>query len=214
MPAGIPVKVVKGGLTPDSMKHTKLITTEIIWAGFRPCGQRDWLACVRSAFSLHNETTNIWTHFLGFLAFAHLFRQLFATTLPEHPAGVLDEDYFPWRAFAFGSLACAGASSVFHTFMNFSDVHFRRLLVLDYMGIVAQIWGGQMMATHYLLACYPGWRAPLQAAWAAMMLSKAAELLAHGNPGAAAAAASPWPAADQAALAAMHRAVTVQGQRT
>ena len=150
---------------------------EIIWGGFRPSGQRNWLACVRSAFSLHNETTNIWTHFLGFLAFAHLFRQLFATTLPEHPAGVLDEDYFPWRAFAFGSLACAGASTIFHTFMNFSDVHFRRLLVLDYMGIVAQIWGGQMMATHYLLACFPAWRAPLQAACTAAGLGTFAIML-------------------------------------
>ena len=91
---------------------------------------------------------------------------------------------------------------------------------------------------------YNNTNAPLQAAWAAMMLSKAAELLAHGHPPpghppphqghhsspgsgsaaqaqttqaaqvqaaaqARAAAVSPWPAADQAALAAMHRAVTV-----
>ena len=43
--------------------------------------------------------------------------------------------------------------------------------------VVAQIWGGQMMATHYLLACFPAWRAPLQAACTAAGLGTFAIML-------------------------------------
>jgi hypothetical protein len=34
--------------------------------GYRKTPSNSYLDCFKSAFSIHNETINIWTHFLGF----------------------------------------------------------------------------------------------------------------------------------------------------
>jgi adiponectin receptor len=56
-----------------------------ISAGYRV--EYNWKACLKSVFSLHNETLNVWTHFIGFLIFAALTVQLFSYT---HTQAIID----------------------------------------------------------------------------------------------------------------------------
>jgi len=48
--------------------------TAFINAGYRV--DYHWKTCLRSIFSLHNETLNVWTHFVGFLLFFALIIQV------------------------------------------------------------------------------------------------------------------------------------------
>ena len=128
---------------------------ELIRGSFRPSGKRDKIASLRSIFALHNETTNIWTHLVfGFILQVGVFYHLFDVTLPAIQPPMRSGDWYMWYAFAAGSIACMGFSATFHIFMNFSATAFRRLVVLDYSGIVVQNMT-QLVLIHYLLECLP-----------------------------------------------------------
>jgi len=58
-----------GRHVPDYLQNA------FIDAGYRV--EYNWKACLKSVFSLHNETWNVWTHFVGFLIFATLTFQLY-----------------------------------------------------------------------------------------------------------------------------------------
>eukprot|EP01102_Stenamoeba_stenopodia_P015677 TRINITY_DN536_c0_g1_i1.p1 TRINITY_DN536_c0_g1~~TRINITY_DN536_c0_g1_i1.p1 ORF type:complete len:512 (-),score=100.12 TRINITY_DN536_c0_g1_i1:310-1845(-) len=57
-----------------------------VWSGYRRPGQ-SWKDCLRSIFSLHNETLNAWTHLIGFALFVFLviytYKAMPTTTIPH-----------------------------------------------------------------------------------------------------------------------------------
>ena len=119
-----------------------------------------WRRCVASVLQLHNETVNIWTHFLGVLGYAPLFYYTFAHLMTEwgragaaRGQGATTTDYAVWACFALGAVCCLSFSTAFHTLMNHSAAGFRRFIVLDYSGIVMLIWGSHIIASNYLYFC-------------------------------------------------------------
>jgi len=93
--------------------------------GYRFIPLHDWPRIVLSAFTLHNETLNIHTHFIPFLAF--LFSILPFSPIP------LDT---PVRAFTAFALLCLFSSSLWHTMAGCGHFHGMDLCArIDYIGI-------------------------------------------------------------------------------
>ncbi len=62
-----------------------------IWSGYRT--QLGHFDCLKSVFSFHNETLNIWTHLIGFLIFlALLIRDIFLVIPALKPDNVAVSD--------------------------------------------------------------------------------------------------------------------------
>ena len=98
-----------------------------ILTGYRLPGQsfRYYLA---SVFQIHNETVNIWTHFVGF--FLVLYRWL--TFLYDPP---FDTRFLPvLNVFGFGSLCYTLGSTTAHTFHSKSPVIHYLCFQIDYAG--------------------------------------------------------------------------------
>lgn len=73
--------------------------------------------CFSSWFSLHNETFNIWSHFLGFCTIIGLLTATYADiiwTRSGQPGGI--EDVLFFAPFFFGACMCLGCSTLCHTF--------------------------------------------------------------------------------------------------
>eukprot|EP01027_Heterolobosea_sp_BB2_P012443 GEZU01018036.1.p1 GENE.GEZU01018036.1~~GEZU01018036.1.p1 ORF type:complete len:314 (+),score=77.83 GEZU01018036.1:647-1588(+) len=109
--------------------------------------------CCKSLFKIHNETTNIWTHMVGFFLFASLaiYTMFFVDLDVKHKTVFL--------IFLFSAQKCMLFSTLFHLFGCMSPVAFFKLLQLDYAGICALI-GGSM-----LVVIYEGWYCHRQWKW-------------------------------------------------
>ena len=116
--------------------------------------------CFKSMFRLHNETWNIWTHFVGFLFFVTLvtgvyifedyitgwFEDVTITDLPPY-------DQLMLSFFFGGAITCLMCSTLFHIVHNHSkhvNVIFSRL---DYSGIAFLITGSSIPAYYYGFYC-------------------------------------------------------------
>lgn len=105
--------------------------------------------CVKSIFSLHNETLNIWTHLIGFLIVFALSVHI-VMNLELHRA----RDYLVFSVFQLGSLVMLGGSSVYHTLSahHCEQVH-NIALAFDYFGITAMIVGSFYPPVFYFFSC-------------------------------------------------------------
>ncbi|KNE71110.1 hemolysin III family channel protein [Allomyces macrogynus ATCC 38327] len=104
-----------------------------------------------SMLFVHNETGNIWTHFLGLLMFVALMAS--TTMFLPSQAGVWDHVVF--GGFLASACACFLFSTLFHThYCNNRDAYVR-FGCLDYAGISILICGSATLVTYYVLACDP-----------------------------------------------------------
>jgi hypothetical protein len=92
-----------------------------------------WKHASLSIFYIHNETFNIWSHFVGALLYLWLGVQHALRSSPEQP-------FLMMMPFYVGAVACFGGSAVYHTSFGISERALSRYSKLDYMGIVAVIW--------------------------------------------------------------------------
>ncbi|MCJ1443828.1 MAG: hypothetical protein MMC23_004328 [Stictis urceolatum] len=105
-----------------------------------------------SLFYPHNELLNTWTHLLPALYFfLALFRPEPYTPIPADDAVL--------RIYALGTLSCLLFSAIYHASNAHSCTAARRLVKLDYLGIVLSITGTSASATHAGLRARPGLQA-------------------------------------------------------
>lgn len=92
------------------------------------------LKCLASAFQIHNETGNIWTHLAGFLFLCVVGLYIY----PQSPAfsdmGFYDRVIF--FVFLAAALKCLVCSALWHTFAHIANLGaMKSLACLDYVGI-------------------------------------------------------------------------------
>lgn len=105
-------------------------------------GYRDTMSaaeCVNSAFELHNETLNIWSHVIGILQILWMFYRDFVRS---------DSQIFPWNSMdiwaplfhLFGWFSAFACSICFHTLRAHLNPRLvRRFLILDYVGVYVAV---------------------------------------------------------------------------
>lgn len=89
--------------------------TECMLHGYRPISQC-WLQCLYSAFHLHNETGNIWTHLLAALMFLSLCWKTDFVAI----GAISLKDQLVLQAYLAGTVTCMTLSTVFHVFYSHS----------------------------------------------------------------------------------------------
>ncbi|TGO39102.1 hypothetical protein BHYA_0060g00130 [Botrytis hyacinthi] len=116
---------------------------EYILTGYRP-ETKSSLRSFRSVFHLHNETVNIHSHLIGAILFALLPIYIYHTLLPRyHNAATADLVVF---ALFFGGVAVCFGLSFFHKTASF-------WIELDYLGIVALMWGSTVATIYHGFIC-------------------------------------------------------------
>ena len=106
---------------------------EYIKTGFRPASN-SYLDSFRSCFYIHNETGNIYTHFLATLWMIALPALYYPYVKHNYPDADSD-DWFVFGLFFLGGAICFGLSTGYHVLSNHShavhDIYHR----LDLLGI-------------------------------------------------------------------------------
>ncbi|CAI6339980.1 unnamed protein product [Periconia digitata] len=114
---------------------------------YRPASS-SYLKSLLSLTYLHNESVNIYTHLIGSLTFL-LLPMITHKSLTTRHATATVEDALVFTAFFGSAVACLGMSAAYHTISN----HSHRVAVwgnkLDYLGIVALIWGSFIPVLFY-----------------------------------------------------------------
>ena len=106
---------------------------EYIKTGFRPISN-SYFDSFRSCFYLHNETGNIYSHFLATLWMIALPVAYYPYVQRNYPdAG--SEDWFVFGLFFVGGALCFGLSTVYHVLSNHSKAFHDVYLRLDLLGI-------------------------------------------------------------------------------
>lgn len=124
-----------------------------IRSGYR--GSMNLIACLRSTFTFHNETVNIWTHLIGFFFFVGLLIRDFLT-IPTHLVSSVDLLVLTGMLLCYQ--ACMILSSLFHTFTCHSERVSRRCLSWDLAGITLALLATYLSGIHYAFWCHESWR--------------------------------------------------------
>lgn len=124
------------------MNHEIPIWTKnrYIVSGYRK-GNSNKLGYMVSIFKIHNETINIWTHFIGLLYFLNNL----ILNVNENTALVLYE---------IVCVICFGISTIYHTYMPYSQQNYMLLLKLDLISIILNIVTSNILIYHYWFWCY------------------------------------------------------------
>ncbi len=147
-------KIIPFSAIPEWMRDNEYIETS-----YRP-PMFSFRGCFKSMFRMHNETWNIWTHFLGFLFFVILVAGIFV--FGDYITGLFEDvtiSKLPWREQAIlslffgGAMACLLCSSLFHIMHNHSKDVGLIFCRLDYSGIAFLITGSCVPAYYYGFYC-------------------------------------------------------------
>ncbi|ORZ16517.1 hemolysin-III related-domain-containing protein [Absidia repens] len=114
-------------------------------------------ACFHSWFYLHNESGNIFTHLIGFIAFfcIGIYELFYSKLLSDAPV----VDWIIFTTFFVAVCKCLMCSMVWHTLSGINDYHlFTRVACLDYVGISALICASLMLSEYYGFYCNVTWR--------------------------------------------------------
>ncbi|KAI9698594.1 MAG: hypothetical protein M1820_007393 [Bogoriella megaspora] len=118
-----------------------------IVSGYRPASG-SYLVSLRSLGYIHNETINIYTHLLGALLAATMAVWLFSALGKRYYLADSD-DMIVLICFFIGAVACLGMSATYHLISNHSETVAVFGNKLDYLGIVALIWGSFVPCIYY-----------------------------------------------------------------
>jgi adiponectin receptor len=99
-------------------------------------------------FYLHNESINIWSHFLGAIGFAIAAPIIYRRLKPLYRTASA-EDYAVFLCFFIGAIGCLTMSGTFHLLCHHSAEVARWANQLDYVGIVLLIWGSFIPSIYY-----------------------------------------------------------------
>jgi len=99
-------------------------------------------SCFKSIFKIHNETGNIWTHLLGFIAFVSITLYMFLRPISSSSPFPKDwQEKLVFGSFFTCGILCLGFSWIFHTVHCHSKTVSKIFRSLDYSGIVMFIMG-------------------------------------------------------------------------
>ena len=128
------------------IKKLFFVEKEHIEVGYRAHDNMTVGMCCKSMCQIHNETGNIYTHFLPALY------TLYQTILLLMGAGCYAEfkhrqSFWVQFASCVSIMTCMSASSVYHTFNPLSSYHFYLFLKIDLIGIGIMIFGLTLAAS-------------------------------------------------------------------
>eukprot|EP00741_Cyanophora_paradoxa_P006030 tig00000970_g5848.t1 len=110
--------------------------------------------CIASAFTLHNETLNVWTHLLPFFFFA--YRAVEVAGDSRYMSGAAWQDTVAFLVFLVSACVCFFNSAVFHLFNCCSEEIHDTLFSVDIIGIIVLIAGSFVPGLTYGFYC-EGW---------------------------------------------------------
>ena len=131
---------------PDYLQHNPFIE-----AGYRV--NLSFWQTTYSFFHWHNESLNVWTHFVGFLFFAVLAIISYTTWLNQVSIGEL----FSSTAFFMSVVTMMLFSSIFHLYSCCSSDAYDFTAKLDYSGITILIVGSYYPLLYYMYYCPEQW---------------------------------------------------------
>ncbi|KAK2155089.1 hypothetical protein LSH36_249g00039 [Paralvinella palmiformis] len=105
---------------------------EFLLSGHRP-QLHSIVECCRSAFRIHTETCNIWTHLLGCVGTILLAVYYLTFVTSDWLHGVTFSVFFS------GAIFCLGASTIFHMLICHSEEMCILMAKIDYCGVIALI---------------------------------------------------------------------------
>jgi len=121
--------------------------------GYRP-DSNSVRACFASWLYMHNETVNIYSHFIPgilFLAAEVVIYQYFQARYPK--TTIVDRLIFAF--FLLTAVTCLGMSAAYHTLMNHSNHVSHLWLRLDFVGIVFLTLGDFVSGIYMVFYCEP-----------------------------------------------------------
>ncbi|KAL8800447.1 MAG: hypothetical protein Q9200_007237 [Gallowayella weberi] len=136
-----------------------------ILSGYRPESKSTYL-CFASWAYLHNETANIYSHFIPSmvsLACQGIVARVLAVKYPDSTIG----DQLIFVFFFLSASVCLGMSATYHTLMNHSATISNLWLRLDYVGIIILTLGDFVSGIYLVFYCEP----TLQKIYWSMILS-------------------------------------------
>jgi len=95
---------------------------------------------LHSLLYTHNETTNIYTHLIGALISLYMTYTFYAS-LKQRYEYATTIDVASFAAFFAGAVVCLSCSAGYHAVSDWSPEVARKGNQVDYLGIVALIWG-------------------------------------------------------------------------
>ena len=119
-----------------------------------------WGSLLNSAFHLHNQTFNFWTHFLGLFYFvylgltarSYLLKQAFL--LAQHEDDLKQLNIWPIYMSLLSFCICLLFSSIYHLFECKSKWCFENLCLLDYIGILSVGCSLTLTLSFYYFNCW------------------------------------------------------------
>lgn len=126
---------------------------EYILSGYRPESNSTYL-CFASWACVHNETANIFTHFIPSvvsLACQAIIAWFLASHYPKSTVG----DRIIFAFFFLTASICLGMSATYHTLMNHSASVSNLWLRLDYVGIIILTLGDFVSGIYLVFFCEP-----------------------------------------------------------
>lgn len=118
-----------------------------ITSGYRP-PTNSFAKSFSSLGYLHNETVNIWSHLLGAIT-AVTFGFFAYNQIHPRYERANDTDILVFSCYFIGATACLGMSATYHAISNHSQRVNKIGNQLDYVGIVALIWGSFVPSIYY-----------------------------------------------------------------
>ena len=125
--------------------------------GYRP-GTASFTGLLKSMTMLHNETFNVYSHFIGalfvpFLAFTYM--QLLSDT---RIVAATKADYFMFGFFFATAECCLVISTLYHLYMSHSRRGEQFWLRMDLLGIITVTEGTHISGINYIFPCEPRWQ--------------------------------------------------------
>jgi len=126
---------------------------QYIQTGYRPAS-----GSFRKSFAslgyLHNETVNIYSHFLPSIGFMIVGVFLYKSLATRYESAT-DSDVIAFGCFFLGAAICLGMSGTYHTISNHSHLAAKFGNKLDYVGIIFMITGSFVPSIYYGFYCHP-----------------------------------------------------------
>ncbi|PVH96526.1 HlyIII-domain-containing protein [Periconia macrospinosa] len=123
-----------------------------IVSGYRFC-EGHW-ACIKSIMGIHNESTNIWSHLIGFILVLGVAFYLYPMHVNFHVS--TKTDVFIAALFFFAACKCLLCSCVMHTMNSISHQGLlERYACVDYTGISLLVGASIMTLEYTAFYCEP-----------------------------------------------------------
>lgn len=127
-----------------------------LFSGYRRLPVNSLINSFWSAFTLHNDTWNIWTHAIP------IFYWIYVSITTDNTLKGMDkatwEDRLVFLFFSIGCLATMILSTMYHTWRMNSEYAYHLCLACDLRGILMTVAGGNLMSIYLMMRNLVFWR--------------------------------------------------------